>query len=136
MIPSLKVGTKVIIDGPHGVFTSQKITRDKVLLIAGGIGITPLRSLTEELAGKIDLTLIYNAKTKSQAVLLDELRTIQALHPCRLIEIYSNEIIAGAEGGMSNKEELARLVPDLAERDVFLCGPPRMMEALKLALIA
>src|SRR5258708_35978761 len=88
MIPSLKVGTKVIIDGPHGVFTSQKIKRDKVLMIAGGIGITPLRSLTEELAGKNDLTLIYSAKTRSDAVLLDELKTIQAKHPCRVIETY------------------------------------------------
>ncbi len=138
-MPNLKVGTKVLIDGPHGVFTSDKITKDKVLMIAGGIGITPLRSLAEELVGKVDLTLIYSAKTRNEAVLLDELRLLSqnntSTKSFRLIEIYSNEQIQGAEFGMLNKDKLAELVADLSERDVFLCGPPRMMDAMKLAVM-
>ncbi len=133
-LPKLKAGTKVLVDGPHGVFTAKKITQDKVLLIAGGIGITPLRALTEELAGNRDLTLIYSAKTKTEAVLLDELKAIQSKRPYKLIEIYADEKVMGAEFGRLNKEVLARLVPDLAERDVFLCGPPAMMDALKVAM--
>ncbi len=138
-MPNLKVRTKVLIDGPHGVFTSDKITKDKVLMIAGGIGITPLRSLAEELVGKVDLTLIYSAKTRNEAVLLDELKLLSqnntSTKSFRLIEIYSNEQIQGAEFGMLNKDKLAELVADLSERDVFLCGPPRMMDAMKLAVM-
>lgn len=133
-LPLLQAGTKVLIDGPHGVFTSQKITQKKVLLIAGGIGITPLRSLTEELAGTTELTLIYSARTKADAVLLDELKTIQNIRSFKLIEIYADERIAGAEYGRLDQTVLARLVPDLKDRDVFLCGPPPMMTALKQAL--
>lgn len=137
-MPNLKVGTKVLIDGPHGVFTSKKVTKDKALLIAGGIGVTPLRSLAEELAGKVDLTFIYSAKTRNEAVLLNELKLISQGHtntkPFKLIEIYSDEQIQDAEFGMLNKDKLAELVTDLSERDVFLCGPPGMMDALKTAL--
>ncbi|QQS22759.1 ferric reductase-like transmembrane domain-containing protein [bacterium] len=138
LMPNLKPGTKVLVDGPHGVFTSDKIRQNKVLLIAGGIGITPLRSLSEELAGNIDLTLIYSAKTRNEAVLLEELKNIQnfssSQHPFKLIEIYSDEKVTGAEHGMLNKGKLVQLVPDLTERDVFLCGPPAMMKALKSAM--
>ncbi len=133
-LPLLQAGTKVLIDGPHGVFTSQKITQKKVLLIAGGIGITPLRSLTEELAGTTELTLIYSARTKADAVLLDELKTIQSSRSFKLVEIYADERIAGAEYGRLDQAALARLIPDLKDRDVFLCGPPPMMSALKQAL--
>lgn len=133
-LPLLQTGTKVLIDGPHGVFTSQKITKNKVVLIAGGIGITPLRSLTEELAGTMDLTLLYSARTKADAVLLNELKEIQAKKPFKLTEIYADERIAGAEYGRLDKDMLARLVPDVTERDVFLCGPPPMMMAIRTIL--
>jgi predicted ferric reductase len=133
-MPKLQIGTKVIIDGPHGVFTSQKVTKQKVLLIAGGIGITPLRSLAEELAGNTDLTLIYSAKTKADAVLLDELLEIQSKRKFRLIQIYDAEQVAGAEFGRLDKSKLQTLVPNVSEYDVFLCGPPGMMSALKTSL--
>lgn len=133
-LPLLQPGTKVLIDGPHGVFTSHKITKDKVLLIAGGIGITPLRSLTEELAGTTELTLIYSARTKADAVLIDELKAIQTDRAYKLIEIYAEERIAGAEYGRLDQASLDRLVPDLKDSDVFLCGPPAMMTAVRAAL--
>lgn len=133
-MPKLLVGTKVIIDGPHGVFTSKQITKDKVLLIAGGIGITPLRSLTEDLAGYTDLTLIYSAKTKADAVLLNELQAIRAQRDFKLIQIYDGEQVAGAEYGRLDKTKLQSLIQNVSEYDVFLCGPPPMMAALKTSL--
>lgn len=137
LLPDIKPGTKVLIDGPHGVFTADKIKRNKVLFIAGGIGITPLRSLAEELAGKVDLTLVYSAKSPAEAVLLDELKNIGRSavgQPFRLIEIYSEQSVAGLESGRLNQDKLVQLVPDLTSRDVFLCGPPAMMDSLKTAL--
>ncbi len=133
-MPLLKVGTKVLIDGPHGVFTSSKIKKEKVLMIAGGIGITPIRSLVEELAGTIDLTIIYSVKTQAEAILLSELKNIKSQRAFNLIEIYSAEKVAGSEFGMLDKVKLNSLVPDLKDRDVFLCGPPPMMNALKIAM--
>ena len=43
--------------------------------------------------------------------------------------------MAGAEHGRIDKQALARLVPDIADRDIFLCGPPPMMTALRKAMI-
>lgn len=133
-LPTLAVGTQVLIDGPHGIFTSKQIKKDKVLMIAGGIGITPIRSLVEEVSGKVDLTLIYSAKTKAEAVLLNELKDIQGKTNYKLIEIYTDEQVEGAQFGRLDKDRLQALVPDLASRDVYLCGPPPMMNALKKAM--
>ncbi len=137
MMPKLTVGTPVLIDGPHGVFTAEQIKRDKVLMIAGGIGVTPLGSLSEELAGHTDIVFIYSAKSQKEAVLLDEIKQIEqkSNQAFKLIEIYSEQQVPQAEHGMLNKDTLIRLVPDLASRDVFLCGPPAMMNALKSSLI-
>lgn len=137
LMPNLTVGTPVIIDGPHGVFTAEQIKRDKVLMIAGGIGVTPLRSLSEELVGHTDIVFIYSAKNQTEAVLLEEIKQIQqkSNNTLKLLEIYSEQQVPHAEHGMLNKEALVRLVPDLANREVFLCGPPAMMDALKPSLI-
>ena len=51
-LPELKVGTKVFIEGPYGVLTGARRSRPKVLLLAGGIGITPLRALFEALPAR------------------------------------------------------------------------------------
>jgi len=46
-IPGLKPGVRVLIDGPHGIFTARRSSSQKILMIAGGIGITPIRSLAK-----------------------------------------------------------------------------------------
>ena len=58
-IGELEPGTRVFAEGPFGVFTSEARRRREVVLIAGGIGITPLRALFEELSESADVTLLY-----------------------------------------------------------------------------
>ena len=129
-INELQVGTKVLIDGPHGVFTADHIQQEKVLLIAGGIGVTPLRSIAEDLAGHKNVVFLYSAKSIMEAPLLDELKQLTAKPNFRFIPIFSVEQVSGAEHGILDKQKINSLVPDLKERDVFLCGPPTMMTAL------
>jgi NAD(P)H-flavin reductase len=76
-IPELRPGTKVVIDGPLGIFTERSSARDKYLFIAGGIGITPLRSLAEDLSkrGK-DITLLYGNRTADNIPLKAELEAM------------------------------------------------------------
>jgi predicted ferric reductase len=134
-LPLLQPGVEVLIDGPHGLFTEDVITKDKLLFIAGGIGITPIRALLESLAEKkLDMTLLYSNKNRSEHVFAEELGELSREHGFKIINIYADEKIAGAEFGRLDQAMLARLVPDLVERDVFLCGPPPMMDALKIAL--
>ncbi len=136
-IPELKPGTPVVIDGPYGVLTSRKSASDKVLLIAGGIGITPIRALAEEMvnAGR-DVVLLYGNRTRSGTVFAGELDALVARSGGRLslVHVLSGDPEWTGEKGYVDRDRLVRLVPSLAERDVFLCGPPAMMRGVLRAL--
>jgi predicted ferric reductase len=135
-LPTIKVGTQVIIDGPHGVFTEQLISKEKLLFIAGGIGITPIRSMLEDLGSRHpDKILLYSNKTPAESVLADEIQTLSERNKFKLINVYYTVEVPGAEHGRIDKLTLARLIPDIAERDIFLCGPPPMMIALRSAMV-
>ena len=123
---NLKPGIRVIIEGPYGVFTDSESVLPKVLLIAGGIGITPLRSLAEEMRQKgKDVVLLFSNKTKQDVVFEKELENIQTLKTLH--------ILTDAEGFL-DKEKIQRLVPDFSEREVFLCGPGPMMSSIRKIL--
>ncbi|MPY61180.1 oxidoreductase [Streptomyces spongiae] len=119
----VKVGTRVFAEGPYGAFTAMHRTRPESLLIAGGVGVTPIRALLEELHGHA--VVIYRVATDRDAVLYDELRD---LAHAKGAELY---LVTGpVSPDKLAPEELVKLVPDVADRDVFLCGPPPMMNAV------
>lgn len=136
-IPQLKPGTPVLIDGPHGVFTARSCRSPRVLMIAGGIGITPIRSLAEELlaAGR-EVILIYGNRNRASVVFEKELDDLAAAASGRLrvVHVMSDDPAWLGEKGRVDRERLARLVPDVREREVYLCGPPVMMKAVRTAL--
>jgi predicted ferric reductase len=128
----LPIGTRVFIEGPYGAFTRLQQVTGKVLLIAGGIGITPLRALLEELSG--DVILIYRVSSAADAVLLGELRELSAERGTDL------RLLAGPSGEGDppiprfDAASLAAMVPDVVDRDVYVCGPPPMTQAVVDAL--
>jgi predicted ferric reductase len=127
-------GTRVMAEGPYGNLTLQRRTRRRVLLIAGGVGITPLRAIAEELRGKPgDVTLLYRARAEPDVLFRSEL---EDLARARGLDV---RFLLGRRGhghGPLAAGELRRQVPDIAERDVFLCGPPGMMDAVVSSLRA
>lgn len=134
-IPQLKPGTLVLLDGPFGTFMEEPTTRQKVLLLAGGIGLTPLRSLAESMVtrGK-DLVLLNANRTPQDIVLADELIELSRRGSLRVIDVISDNPSFPGERGRLDADRIKRLVPDVAEREVFLCGPVPMMKALLQAL--
>ncbi len=119
----VKVGTRVFAEGPYGAFTAMHRTRPESVLIAGGVGVTPIRALLEEVHGHT--VVIYRVAADRDAVLYDELRDLALAKGAELHLVTGPPVpdrLAPAE--------LARLVPDIADRDVFLCGPPPMMTAV------
>ena len=137
-IPELKPGTPVLIDGPYGVFTAKTCAADRtLLLIAGGIGITPIRSIAEDVVKKRrDVQLLYANRNSATMVFKKELDELadQSGGRLTLIPIMSDEPAWPGEKGRIDQSLLARLVPDLLSRDVFLCGPPPMMKGVRAAL--
>jgi predicted ferric reductase len=134
---SLAIGTRVYLEGPYGLLTGAQRVRRRVLLIAGGIGITPLRALFEELpAGPGDLTLVYRASRPADIVFRDELD-----HLARARGAVVHYLI-GARGSRAMPADpltpaaLGQLVPDLRQREIYLCGPTPMMEAVRDGLRA
>jgi predicted ferric reductase len=135
-VQGLHPGTRLGVEGPYGLFTAQRQTRAKVLLIAGGIGITPLRALLEDIPPKKDaITLIYRARRWEDVVFRDELE--QLIRDRRGTIHY----LVGRRGSAELPEDplsaqtLRRLVPDIESRDVFICGPGPMMQRLQSILL-
>lgn len=134
-IPELKAGTRVIIDGPHGVFTRQSAQRKEFLLIAGGVGITPIRSLLQELAEEgSNVVLLYGNKTDRDIIFEQELARLQKRFGITIHHIMSAQGNWNGLQGKIDKEMIGKLVPDAAAREVFLCGPPPMMKSVKASL--
>jgi ferredoxin-NADP reductase len=134
-----------VLEGPLGAFTTRTSTPHKFLMVAGGIGITPIRALVESLdAARRDVVLLYAAKTTNDVVFASELRTLRAR--CHFILSRPSDTRATAEHssdtwtadrsehGRLDQSTLMTLVPDVKDRDVFLCGPPPMMTAMIDAL--
>ncbi|MFE1886681.1 ferredoxin reductase family protein [Streptomyces diastatochromogenes] len=119
----IEPGTRVFAEGPYGAFTTLHRTRPDSLLIAGGVGITPIRALLEEIEGHA--VLLYRVTAERDAVLYEELSELAAAKGAQL------HLITGpVDPDPLAPRELARLVPDIGDRDVFVCGPPGMTAAV------
>ncbi|MFE5536500.1 ferric reductase-like transmembrane domain-containing protein [Streptomyces sp. NPDC056492] len=132
-IRRLRPGTRVIATGPFGALTAARRTRAKVLLIAGGVGITPMRALFETLpGGPGDITLLYRAGAAEHLVLRSELEAIAAERQAGL-----HYLLGSSDDAYDPlaPQALLALVPDLTGHDVYLCGPPGMAEATRSALL-
>lgn len=137
-IRELPAGTAVFVDGPHGIFTADATRKKKVLMLAGGIGITPVRSVSEELLrrGGYDVRLVYSAKSKNDFVFRGEFEKLESIFPnFRAIYLASGEAEGwGGEIGILDAERLHALVPDFAERECYICGPVPFLNASKKIL--
>lgn len=118
----IPVGTRVLAEGPFGVFTNERRHRDKAVLIAGGIGITPIRALLETMRG--DLIVLYRALADDDVIFREELDALATSSGAVLHYVIGDHLGEGRE--LLAPKHLLELVPDIIERDVFLCGPPAM----------
>jgi predicted ferric reductase len=121
----IPVGTRVFAEGPFGVFTEESRTENKALLIAGGIGITPVRALLEQMDG--DLVALYRVMSKEDLVLSGELDKLAEERGVKINYVVGDH--ASEEGRrLLTPAHLKELVPDIAERDVYICGPVAMID--------
>lgn len=129
-IGELKKGTKILIEGPYGILTAEPQPETKYLFIAGGVGITPLRALIEQIAPVSNLILLYNNKTQSDVIFQNELDALSAQYKFPIHYVMSNQPDFAGEKGRIDQEKITRLVPDLAEREVYFCGPQAMLTSM------
>ncbi|MDA8025398.1 MAG: ferredoxin reductase family protein [Actinomycetota bacterium] len=115
-LAEIKVGTSVAIEGPYGSFTVEASKRPLALLIAGGIGVTAVRSLLEEISPKARPVVVLRANKESELALLDEIVEL-----VRVRKGVVHKLIGSREA--VNLASIIKLVPDMKRRDVFICGP-------------
>ncbi|GAC1521880.1 MAG: ferric reductase-like transmembrane domain-containing protein [Chloroflexota bacterium] len=119
----IRPGTRVLGVGPFGLFTDAVRRRQRVALIAGGVGITPIRALLEDMAG--DIVLIYRVASHHDVVFREEIEQLAGDRGITLHVVTGNHTEPGADRLMS-PEHLRELVPDIANRELYVCGPPAM----------
>ena len=124
-VAEIPIGTRVFAEGPFGVFTADSRTVDKALLIAGGIGITPVRALLEQMDG--DVVALYRVVSDSDIVFGPELEELARSRGIKINYVVGDH--AGTQGRhLLSPAHLRELVPDIGERDVYICGPVAMID--------
>jgi ferredoxin-NADP reductase len=121
----------VLAEGPYGAFRATRSGRG-VLLLAGGVGITPLRALFATLPGHV--TLSYRASSEQDVVFRDELDAIAAARGAIVHYVIGSRAEMG--GDPLSPRVLRSLAPDLDQQDVYVCGPSGMTSAAVKALRA
>jgi predicted ferric reductase len=128
--PHLRVGTLVFAEGPFGVFTAAQSRAGKILLVAGGAGIGPIRALAEEFVRRgRDVTVVYRSSGAPGVGLDNELR---ALGSIRVASVIGSRAQLGYDP--LGIESMNHLVPDAAEREVYICGPAGMADTVEDSL--
>jgi predicted ferric reductase len=125
----LRPGTRVWAEGPYGALTADRQRARKSLLIAGGVGVTPLRALFETLPG--DVTFLYRARSAEDLALAGELEAVARWRGANVL--YALDGPHGRRPDLGARS-LCAAVPDLAAHDVYLCGPHGFAQDLYGAL--
>ncbi len=136
-LAGLRPGTPVMLEGPYGAMHSARRKSRRLLLIGAGIGIAPLRAMAESFRyGPGDADLIFRARGVTDAPLLDELRSLATRRGMRLHELFGVRGVGGVGADPLRPAGIARLVPDAAARDVYVCGPAPFMDRVRASLLA
>lgn len=126
-LSALRPGTPVLLEGPYGVMHAGSRRTDRVLLIGAGLGVAPIHALLQDLPAHVAVTVVQRASTREQAVLHDALHALVADRTDRALHL-----VTGPRGPAGDPHRplgpahLRQLVPDVASRDVYVCGPPAL----------
>jgi ferredoxin-NADP reductase len=140
IVDLLKVGDQIEAAGPVGRFTFTGTEADSIVLIAAGVGITPMLSITRYLTERSwagDIFFIFTCRAPTDFIFANEVAALQRVNP----KLHVAVTMSRPEGtdwqgprGRITKELLTQTVPDLASRRIHICGPPSMMDSTKAIL--
>ncbi|HHF0526610.1 TPA: FAD-binding oxidoreductase [Legionella anisa] len=132
----VKEGDLLDVMGPNGKFTFTGEEAKSIVLICGGVGITPMMSIIRyltDIGWHNDIYLLYCCRTTSEFIFREELELLQE----RYLNLRVYASMLRSEGtiwmglqGLFTKNIISHLVPDIASHRIHVCGPPAMMESI------
>jgi len=140
VVPALTAGARVWVDGPFGAFTSERKAGQGFVMIAGGIGIAPMRSMLLTMRDRGDrrhVVLFFAVHDESRLIFRDEIERLRASLNLTLVCVFEVPPPGwSGEGGQITSDMLRRhLPPQFARYHYFVCGPPPMMDAVERSLV-
>ena len=139
----LKVGDSIKVSAPAGKFVFTGAEAPAVLLVAGGVGITPLMSIVRYLTDRVwsgDIYFLVIAKTERDIIFHDELQWLKArfprLHICITLTRTEPESMWKGDRGRATAALIKRFVPNLNVVPAYLCGPNEMMDSTRELLMS
>jgi predicted ferric reductase len=129
-LADLKPGTRVFLEGPYGAFTAGRASRKHVVLVGGGVGITPIRALMEEFRAGVQLDVIFRASNAEDLVLREEMDYLAAKSEGSIRIHY---LVGSRKIHPMDAKSLEALVPRFADSDIYICGPAPLVEAVRTA---
>ena len=134
-LKALKEGDWARIDAPYGKFTFEG-EHEKIGLLGGGIGITPLRSICKyctDMRLNTKSTLLYGNRNESDIAFRKELEEMQEQNKNLKVVFILNEASSEWKGatGIIDAELVKKEIPDYKETVFYTCGPPAMVETME-----
>ena len=133
-LTALNIGDTVSLDGPYGDFTFEG-EYDRVGMLSGGIGITPLRSICKYCAdtqSEAKITLLYGNRAEEDIIFRKELEEMQQKNKSIKVVFTLSQASQSWKGytGIINAEMVKNEIPDYTQTNFYTCGPPAMVEAI------
>jgi ferredoxin-NADP reductase len=134
-LKALKAGDWARIDAPYGKFTFEG-EHEKIGLLAGGIGITPFKSICQyctDMRLDTKVTLLYGNRTENEIAFRKELEALQRQNKNLKVVFTLNEASGEWKGatGLITAEMIKKEIPDYEETAFYTCGPPKMVEIME-----
>ena len=126
----LHVGTRVFVEGPYGAFTAGRASSPHIVLVGGGVGITPIRAIIEEFKNGVQMDVIYRASKKEDLVLREELDYLAANSDGTIRVHY---LVGSRKEHPMDARSITELVPRFADSDIYICGPAPLVESVRKA---
>ena len=129
-VQHIKPGTRVFVEGPYGAFTAGRATQPHIVMVGGGVGITPIRAVMEEFKSGVEIDVFYRVSRAEDLILKDELDYLVA-HSNGMVRVW---YLAGSRKEYPMDAEFIRsYAPRAADSDFYICGPAALVETVRQA---
>jgi predicted ferric reductase len=126
----IKPGTRVFVEGPYGAFTAGRATQPHLVMVGGGVGITPIRALMEEFKSGVQMDVFYRVSRADELILKDELDYLVAQSNGTIRVHY---LVGSRKDYPMDAQFIKSYAPRAADSDIYICGPQALVDTVRKA---